>query len=55
MNTSLVEADPAGVGVAVQLGQQELVLADVVDRGQIAALVQEEENQVRALIPCDST
>ena len=42
MNTSLVEADPAGVGVAVQLGQQELVLADVVDRGQIAALVQEE-------------
>ena len=35
----LVEADPVGVAVLVQLGQQELVLGRVVDGGQVAALV----------------
>ena len=35
----LVEADPVGVAVLVQLGQQELVLGRVVHRGQVAALV----------------
>ena len=35
----LVEADPVSVVVLVQLGQQELVLGRVVNRGQIAALV----------------
>ena len=35
----LVETDPVGVVVLVQLGQQELVLGRVVDGGQVAALV----------------
>ena len=42
----LVEADPVRVAVLGQLGQHELVLAYVVDRGQVAALVKKDQSIV---------